>query len=214
MGAIPRPCFRWPKPAADIPKVRCILPPGSISIANQVDISVDPACRGLVQEDWLRAVMEKALGVAIPGGEACQVSLAVTSDETVRGLNRDYRGLDEVTDVLSFSASHSGQWEGDTPPDKLEFPATAASEAPAFVYPPDETAPLGEVIIAFPQAQRQAAQRGAPLTEELALLIVHGVLHLVGHDHVEPEEQAEMQARERAALEAMATAVEDRTLNR
>ena len=175
---------------------------------------MDPDFGGLVQEDWLKAVMEKALGVAIPGGEACQVSLAVTSDETVRGLNRDYRGLDEVTDVLSFSASHSGQWEGDTPPDKLEFPATAASEAPAFVYPPDETAPLGEVIIAFPQAQRQAAQRGAPVDEELALLIVHGVLHLVGHDHAEPEEQAEMQARERAALEAMATAVEDRTLNR
>ena len=175
---------------------------------------MDPAFGGLVLEDWLRAVMEKALGVAIPGGEACQVSLAVTSDETVRGLNRDYRGLDEVTDVLSFSASHSGQWEGDTPPGKLESPATAASEAPAFVYPPDETAPLGEVIIAFPQAQKQAAQRGAPVAEELALLIVHGVLHLVGHDHVEPGERSEMQARERTALEAMATDAKDGTPHR
>ena len=167
-----------------------------------------------MQEDWLRAVMDEALGVAIPGGEACQVSLAVTSDETVRGLNREYRGLDEVTDVLSFSASHSGQWEGDTPPDALELPATESLEAPAFVYPPDETAPLGEVIIAFPQAQRQAAQRGAPLTEELALLIVHGVLHLVGHDHAEPREQAEMQAKERAALKALPTPVNDGTPHR
>ena len=175
---------------------------------------MDPACRGLVQEDWLRAVMDEALGVAIPGGEACQVSLAVTSDETVRGLNREYRGLDEVTDVLSFSASHSGQWEGDTPPDALELPATESLEAPAFVYPPNETAPLGEVIIAFPQAQRQAAQRGAPLTEELALLIVHGVLHLVGHDHAEPREQSEMQAKERAALEALPTPVNDGTPHR
>ena len=175
---------------------------------------MDPACRGLVQEDWLRAVMEEALGVAIPGDEACQVSLAVTSDETVRGLNRDYRGLDEVTDVLSFSASHSGHWEGEAASPQLQCLEETGPEIPDFMYPPDEASPLGEVIVAYPQAQRQAAQRGTSLDEELALLIVHGVLHLVGHDHVEPEEQAEMQAKERAALNAMAMADKDRTPHR
>ena len=63
-------------------------------------------------EDWLRVAVEKALSVALPGGEAYQVSLVVTCDEMVRSLNRDYRGIDEVTDVLSFSSSHSGHWEG------------------------------------------------------------------------------------------------------
>ena len=55
-----------------------------------------------LSEDWLRVVASKALEVSAPGDEAYQLSLAVTCDETVRSLNRDYRGLDEITDVLSF----------------------------------------------------------------------------------------------------------------
>ena len=51
------------------------------------------------------------------------------------------------------------------------------------MYPPGEAVPLGEVVIAYPQAQRQALERGLALDQELALLIVHGVLHLAGDDH-------------------------------
>jgi probable rRNA maturation factor len=149
-----------------------------------------------VGEEWLRSAVEAALRVAMPDGPVCQVGLVITDDQTVRGLNRDFRGLDEVTDVLAFSASHAGQWEGeaDVPGDSGE---------PAFVLPPDQPPPLGEVIISYPQAQRQASERGEPLDQELALLIVHGVLHLAGHDHLEPQAEAEMQGKERAALEAM-----------
>ena len=84
------------------------------------------------------------------------------------------------------------------------------------MYPPGEAVPLGEVVIAYPQAQRQALERGVALDQELALLIVHGVLHLTGHDHLEPLEQAEMQEKERAALEAMpqAAITQDRTLSK
>ena len=165
---------------------------------------------------WLRAAVVKALGVALPEGEACQVSLAVTSDETVRSLNRDYRGLDEVTDVLSFSPSYSGHWEGEADPPEVENLETADPDIPAFVYPPGEAAPLGEVVVAYPQAQRQALQRGVPLDQELALLIVHGVLHLAGHDHLEPLEQTKMQEKERAALEAIpqAAITHDRMLDK
>lgn len=174
-----------------------------------MDISVDQAYGGLVQEDWLRAAVERALGVACPNREACQVSLAVTSDETIRDLNRDYRGLDEVTDVLAFSASFSGHWEGE--PDQ---PNSHGPDMPDFVFPPGEAAPLGEVVIAYPQAKRQAEQRGVALGDELALLTVHGVLHLAGHDHAEPEEQDAMQAKERAALDALPAPVSDRTRDR
>ena len=163
-------------------------------------------------EPWLRGALSAALEVAFPDGEEFELSLAVTGDEAVRGLNRDYRGLDEVTDVLSFSPVHSGQWEGEAPhfPEGLEYhdpnqlePGThyiEDGEEPDFVYPPGETSQLGDVIISFPQARRQAAQRKQPLDLEMALLIVHGVLHLAGNDHIEAAEAATMQSKEQAAL--------------
>ena len=156
-----------------------------------------------MDEDWLRAAVAQALGVALPVGEVCQVSLTVTNDETVRGLNRDYRGLDEVTDVLSFSPSHSGHWEGESEPSEVGNLDTVDQGSATFVYPAGEAPPLGEVVIAYPQTQRQALERGVPADQELALLIVHGVLHLAGHDHMEPLEQTKMQEKEQAALNAI-----------
>ena len=59
---------------------------------------------------------------------------------------------------------------------------------------------MGEIVISYPQASRQAEALGRPVERELALLVVHGALHLVGHDHAEPGETARMQALEQAAL--------------
>ena len=169
-----------------------------------------------MDEDWLRAAVEKAQAVALPEGEAYQVCLTVTSDETVRRLNRDYRGLDEVTDVLSFSPSHSGHWEGEAESPEVNNLETVDPNNDTFVYPAGEAAPLGEVVIAYPQVQRQALEYGVAVDRELALLIVHGVLHLAGHDHLEPWEQSQMQQKERAALEAISPAAitSDRTASR
>ena len=69
--------------------------------------------------------------------------------------------------------------------------------------PPGEPLPLGEVIVSYPQAQRQAEERGGRLEHELALLIVHGVLHLVGYDHLEPHDTELMQSREQEALKRL-----------
>ncbi len=151
---------------------------------------------GASPEDWLMRIAQAALDVALNGTDAAQMSLLITDDETVHGLNAQFRGLDEVTDVLSFSADHAGHWEGEAEPpdDTVGFD---------FVMPPGEPAPLGEVIVSYPQAQRQAEERGAPLEHELALLVVHGVLHLTGHDHLDPEETALMQSKERTALAAL-----------
>ncbi len=66
--------------------------------------------------------------------------------------------------------------------------------------PPGELSPLGEVIVSYPQAKRQAEERGVRLEHELALLVVHGVLHLTGHDHLELQETKLMRSREQAAL--------------
>ena len=152
--------------------------------------------QGTSPEDWLLGIVQAALDVALEGTEAAQMSLLITGDETVHSLNAQFRGLDEVTDVLSFSAEHPGHWEGEAGPlsDSVE---TGDFD---FVMPPGEHSPLGEVIVSYPQAQRQAEERGEPLEHEMALLVVHGVLHLTGHDHVEPEETALMQSKERTAL--------------
>ena len=173
---------------------------------QKIDISVAEQYRQELSDDWLRMVMEAALVEALPQSEPTQVGLMIADDETVQGLNRQFRGLDEVTDVLSFSASHSGHWEGEPQESEQSDETLVESEEPeelAFVLPPGEPSPLGEVIISFPQTIRQAQERNGPVEQELALLIVHGVLHLVGYDHMEPEDEAQMQAKERSALAAV-----------
>ena len=152
--------------------------------------------RGASPEEWLIGIAQAALDEALEGTEAAQMSLLITDDETVQSLNAQFRGVDEVTDVLSFSAEHPGHWEGEGGPPR-DLIGTGGFD---FVLPPGEPSPLGEVIVSYPQAQRQAEERGAPLEHELALLVIHGVLHLAGHDHLEPEETALMQSKEQKAL--------------
>ena len=176
---------------------------GSPQPIRQIDISVARSFRQEISETWLRKVMEAGLGAALPEDEPAQVSLMVADDATVRELNRRFRGLDEVTDVLSFSASHSGHWAGESPEPEDRYIKFEGSSPLPFVLPPGEPPPLGEVIVSFPQTKRQALERNSPVEQELALLIVHGVLHLVGHDHMEPEDTAQMQTKERAALAAV-----------
>jgi probable rRNA maturation factor len=95
----------------------------------------------------------------------------------MRRLNRQYAGDDHPTDVLSFSLR-----EGE------EFIA------------PDGPAPLGEVIISYPTALRQAEEAGHPVEDEVAHLLVHGILHLLGYDHAEVGDEERMRAREDALL--------------
>ena len=148
--------------------------------------------------DWCADAVRHGLAQVLTHGTSGQVSLLITDDETVRDLNRTYRGLDQTTDVLSFSAQHSGHWEGVVNPDADE------SDWPSdWPLPDDEPQPLGDIVISLPQAKRQAFQHGVPLRRELALLLVHGALHLLGHDHYEEDERETMQDLERAALAAI-----------
>ena len=158
----------------------------------QVDISVQRPFIGKLSRPLLRRAVTLTLKLASPG-EPCQLGLVIAGDETVRDLNRDYRGLDEVTDVLSFATFHQGHWEGegDPPPDSADTP---------FVLPPDEPRHLGEVVVSYPQAARQAGPGEDGLQKEMVHLVAHGVLHLLGFDHLEPQEALEMEALERQVL--------------
>ena len=149
---------------------------------GQIDIHVEEEFRGVVDEGWARRIAQtvlKAEGVAPP----YEVSLVFTDSETVKQLNRDYRGVDEPTDVLAF----------------YMLPQKEVDDS--FALPPDGVTRLGEVIISYPQAVEQAREQGHSPERELALLIIHGILHLLGYDHEEPGEETEMRTREKDLLE-------------
>jgi probable rRNA maturation factor len=151
-------------------------------LSEEIEVFVEGEFRGVVDRGWVKKIVRqvlKAEGVAPP----YEVSLVFTDAETVKQLNRDYRGVDEPTDVLAFSMLP--QKEADSP----------------FALPPDGVTRLGEVIISYPQAVAQAKEQGHSPERELALLIVHGILHLLGYDHEEPEAESKMRERERELLE-------------
>ena len=161
---------------------------------RRVEITIQKDFRPLLSRTRLRKAALSALDAAIPR-QTCQLSLAICDDDTIRQLNRDYRGVDEVTDVLAFSSHYPGPWQGDDAP-----PADRTSGQEPFVMPVDEAAFIGEAVVCYPQMCRQAAESSTPPENELALLVVHGVLHLLGYDHQEPSEQADMEARQQQAL--------------
>ena len=165
---------------------------------RRIDISILEPLTAELSRSWLREVASLALDQALPG-ETVQMGLVIADDNTLKRLNRDYRGLDEVTDVLSFSSFHHGEWQGEGEP-----PEPGESDEP-FVLPTYQPKHLGEVIISYPQVVRQAGPGRAGLEKELALLVVHGVLHLLGFDHEDPSEEAAMQAKERELLSCISS---------
>jgi probable rRNA maturation factor len=119
-----------------------------------------------------------ALLAAADEGES-SVSVSFVRDPKIRELNRAFRGLDKPTDVLSFP---------------LVEPGDAYAGAERL---------LGDIVISVDAARRQAADYDAPLDREVARLLIHGVLHLLGHDHLEPVERAAMEAEERRLADAI-----------
>ena len=144
----------------------------------ELNIQIDAPLQDSIDESWLRKAVENVL-VTQGMEQPLELGLFITDDETVRGLNRTYRGNDETTDVLAFA-----------------FGEDSAS----FVLPPDGILHLGEVIISYPQAQRQARELGHTIERELTLLTIHGMLHLLGYDDKQPEEREKMRAMEKRVL--------------
>ena len=123
------------------------------------------------------ALVERAARLALKHErESLEVNLSVvlTDSRKLRTLNRDYLGIDAPTDVLSFPASESD-------------PQTGARY-------------IGDILISVPYAAQGARKAGHPLEAELQLLVVHGVLHLLGHDHAKPREKARMWKAQREIL--------------
>ncbi len=145
-----------------------------------IDILVDDEVEadGLPAPALLRQTIYQALQCAgFDNVEAAQLCLRLTTDAQIRELNRQWRGQDSATDVLSF-------------------PLQAG---PAFTL--DEY--LGDVVLAFPYVVREAERLSLPLADHVQHLLVHGILHLVGFDHAGAEDKRRMQALERQAMQAL-----------
>ena len=114
--------------------------------------------------------------------ETAEVSLTLVDDEQIHVLNRDYRGVDRPTDVISFALE-----EGDEP---------------VIIGGPAEML-LGEIVISMETATRQAAEYGHGLEREVAFLALHGMLHLLGYDHMTQEDEKRMFGKQTEILTAL-----------
>ncbi len=141
-----------------------------------VAIEASPGVQDAVELERIAATVLAAEGA--PEGAALAVTLV--DDAQIQALNRQYRGVDAPTDVLAF----------------------ATQEGEPLPLAPDAPAELGDVLISVETACRQAEALGHTLAAELALLTIHGCLHVLGYDHAVPEAQERMWARQSALLAA------------
>lgn len=113
--------------------------------------------------------------------EKAELSITLTDNLHIQAINRRYRGIDRPTDVISFALNES------------EEPEIQDAEVNI----------LGDIIISLERAAEQAAEYGHSYRREVAFLTVHGLLHLLGYDHMEDEERQEMEEEQRAVMEAL-----------
>lgn len=113
-----------------------------------------------------------------------EVGITIMDDEGIRQLNRDYRGIDEPTDVLSFSVMERLEEEPEIIADGGEEPLI-----------------LGDIVVSAQAVERQASEFGHSITRELCFLVVHGTLHLLGYDHKDTDAEQVMKAKQKRVLD-------------
>lgn len=134
--------------------------------------------RGLLNEQEREAVMAAAAAALDYEGRKGDLSVRIDTPQSIQTLNRDFRKVDSVTDVLTFPA-----WEGEDPLGGDGY--------------------LGDIMICYERAALQADEYGHSLLRELAFLTVHGVLHLLGYDHMTEEEERVMREKQTMILTRM-----------
>ncbi len=134
----------------------------------------------LVRRAAESAVAESAFPQLAAGTRQVELSVRLTGDEQVRALNSEWRGKDKPTNVLSFPL---------TEPDELE---SASADGPELM--------LGDIVLARGVCEREAAEKAIPVETHATHLLVHGTLHLLGHDHHDDADAADMEGREVRAL--------------
>ncbi|MBR1892962.1 MAG: rRNA maturation RNase YbeY [Lachnospiraceae bacterium] len=144
-----------------------------------------------------RAILEK-VALKVLEQEKCpyeaEISLTLVDPEDIRATNSEFRGIDKVTDVLSF------------PMVEYQSPADFSNieeDFPDCFNPETGELMLGDIVICLDRAREQAEEYGHSVLREFAFLIAHSMLHLLGFDHMEPDEAAVMEAKQREALDSL-----------
>ena len=156
--------------------------PGAVTI-DIAALAGDWDSTALPLEDIIHNAVPAAIMAAeIPdelNGREIEVSVVLTDDAGVQVLNREYRGMDKPTNVLSFAAL-----EGDDP------------------LPPEGPVHIGDIILALETLRREAAEMEKPLQDHFTHLLIHGTLHLLGYDHIDDAEANIMESLEISILSA------------
>ena len=151
----------------------------------EITIGREPENLDVPQED-VDVVRRAVLTVGeLYGVMDAEVSVTLTDDAHIHVLNRDYRGVDRPTDVLSF--------------------ALTESEEPAILDAPYGVV-LGDLVISLERVAAQAEEYGHSVLRELSFLTVHGMLHLLGYDHIEEEDRVEMEEEQRHVMDVLGIA--------
>ena len=147
----------------------------------EINILIDKEYKNKVKSTWLKNVarqVQKAENVS----EKSEMGLKITGDEEIHKLNLQYLDEDRPTDVLSFPMNEQ------------------LDAAPVFVKVPDGKLHLGDIVISYPTALKQAEEHNHPVNREIAILLIHGILHLLGYDHDILKRKSVMRNRETAIL--------------
>lgn len=133
---------------------------------------------------YLSAIAERTLKIA-EYNRTAEISLTIVGEQRMRSLNKKYRNANRVTDVLSFGNE------------------TKKAKGVKFVNPPSRISYLGEIFICYPQAEKQAREQGHSTKKEFAILLSHGVLHLLGYDHEKSLDAKIMRRKEKMILDSL-----------
>lgn len=154
-------------------------------IQNRSRLKIDPK----KIKRWISLILKK------PDYQDREISILFVNDEEIRVLNKNYRGKDRATDVLSFSQLEAGKGmgRGKGEKNKREYPLPSPLPIPV----------LGDVVISLETAKRQAKERGHSFEKEVFILLAHGILHLLGYDHEGNRKMAqEMRRMEKEIIES------------
>jgi probable rRNA maturation factor len=153
-----------------------------LSLAHmEINVLVDKEYKSQVKSAWLKNIIRQILNAEKINVHS-EIGLVITSDETIQELNLKYLAEDRPTDVLSFPMNER------------------VGGKPLFIEVPDGKTHLGDIMISYPTAVKQATEHNHPVSREITILLIHGILHLLGYDHNIPECKRLMKNRESTIL--------------
>lgn len=149
-----------------------------------MDVLISSFPKTLVVPDEIGAVVKLAAEKVgeMYGVSKGEVSVTLTDDAYIRTLNHRYRQMDRPTDVLSFALNEGAEPE---------------------IFGGSDIDVLGDIVLSVERAEAQAAEYGHSLRREIAFLTVHGMLHLLGYDHIEEADRQEMEQEQKAVMDAL-----------